>query len=194
MSKSKGIRKAVKAPFSTAKNIILKVNPFNKNIDKNNISDTGMESMRLAYTSVRKGKNAVKTVEKSIKTTHRTIKTTGTVVKKAGTAIYKTTAFTVKSAVAVSRFVGNAAIHTVTFLMNPIVIFLAVIIMSFVMMSGLFVLVLGGDTNNKTVMTNAVGLGNVSEQYQIGLDFLDTALENKKSDFNSLIDSLYYNY
>lgn len=194
LSKSKGIKKAVKTPFSTAKNIILKVNPFNKNIDKNNVSDTGMESMRFAYTSVRKGKNAVKTVEKSIKTTHRTIKTTGTVVKKAGTAIYRTTAFTVKSAVAVSRFVGNAAIYAAASLMNPIVIFLAVIIISFVMMSGLFVLVLGGDTNNKTVMTNAVGLGNVSEQYQIGLDFLDTALENKKSDFNSLIDSLYYNY
>ena len=198
MSKSKGIKKAVKAPFSTAKNIVLKVNPFNKNIDKNNVSDTGMESMRFAYTSAKKGKNAVKTVEKSIKTTHRTIKTTGTVLKKAGTAIYKTTVFAVKSTVVVSKFVGNAIINTAAFLMNPITIFLAAIIIIFMMMALLVVLLLGGSVSatnsNKYAYSSAAGLGNVSEQYQIGLDFLDTALENKKNDFNSLIDSLYYSY
>ena len=198
LSKSKGIKKAVKAPFSTAKNIILKVNPFNKNIDKNNVSDTGMESMRLAYTSVRKGKNAVKTVEKSIKTTHRTIKTTGTVVKKAGTAIYRTTAFTVKSAVAVSRFVGNAVIYAAASLMNPIAIFLAAIIIICMMMSLLVVMLLGGgvsaSNSTKRAYSSAAGLTDVPLQYKTGVEYLNKALENHQNNFNSLIDSLYYSY
>ena len=37
-------------------------------------------------------------------------------------------------------------------------------------------------------------MGNVSSQYQVGLEYLNTALENHQNNFNSLIDSLYFNY
>ena len=193
------VKKAIKTPFSiaanTAKNAVSKANPFDKNIDKNDVSDTGAESMRLAYTSVKKGKNAIKTVKRSIKTTQRTIKTTGTVT---GTVIYRTTTFTVKSAIVVSRFVGNIAIHIVASLMNPLVIFLAVMIVIFMMMALLVFMFLGvgvsASNSNKQAYSSAAGLVNVSSQYQVGLEYLNTALENHQNNFNSLIDSLYFNY
>lgn len=141
-------KKAVTAPVSatvrtarnTIKSVFSKANPFDKKINKNDVTDTGVETIRLAN-------SGIKTVKSSIKTTQRTIKTTGTAIKRTGTVVYKTTAFTAKSTVAVAKFVGNAA-----------------------------------------------GLVDVPAQYQVGLEYLNTALENHRNDFNSLIDSLYYNY
>ncbi len=196
------VKKIIKTPFSitanTAKSAVSKANPFDQNINKNDVSDTGAESMRLAYTSVKKGKNAIKTVKRSVKTTQRTIKTTGNVVKSTGTVIYRTTAFTVKSTILVSKFVGNVVVHVVASLMNPIVIFLAVMIVIFMMMALLVFLLLGGgvsaSNSNKQAYSSASGLVNVPSQYQIGLEYLNTALENHHNNFNSLIDSLYFNY
>lgn len=196
------VKKIIKTPFSItanmAKSAVSKANPFDQNINKNDVSDTGVESMRLAYTSVKKGKNAIKTVKRSVKTTQRTIKTTGNVVKSTGTVIYRTTAFTVKSTILVSKFVGNVVVHIVASLMNPIVIFLAVMIIIFMMMALLVFLLLGGgvsaSNSNKQAYSSASGLVNVPSQYQIGLEYLNTALENHHNNFNSLIDSLYFNY
>ena len=196
------VKKVIKTPFSmtanTAKDAVSKANPFDKKINKDDVTDTGMESMRLAYTSAKKGKNAIKTVKKSVKTTKRTIKTTGNVVKGTGTVIYRTTAFTVKSTILVSKFVGNVIVHVVASLMNPIVIFLAVMIVIFMMIALLVVMLLGGgvsaSNSNKQAYSSAAGLGNVSSQYQVGLEYLNTALENHQNGFNSLIDSLYFNY
>ncbi|MDE7364289.1 MAG: hypothetical protein K2N27_05300 [Ruminococcus sp.] len=192
------VKKIIKTPFSitanTEKSAVSKANPFDQNINKNDVSDTGTESMRLAYTSVKKGKNAIKTVKRSVKTTQRTIKTAGNVVKSTGTVIYRTTAFTVKSTILVSKFVGNVVVHVVASLMNPIVIiFLGLIIVFLICFSSILMIIASDDTN-KSARLNAVGLGNISSQYQIGLEYLNTALENHQNNFNSLIDSMYYNY
>ncbi len=188
-------KKVVTAPVSatvrtvknTVKNVFSKANPFDKKINKNDVTDTGVESIRLANSSI-------KTVKSSIKTTQRTIKTTGTAIKRTGTVVYKTTAFTAKSTVAVAKFVGNAAVHVVASLTNPaIIIFLGLIIVLSLCFGSVLILI-SGDNTDKSARVNAAGLVDVPAQYQVGLEYLNTALENHRNDFNSLIDSLYYNY
>lgn len=51
-----------------------------------------------------------------------------------------------------------------------------------------------GANSNAKAYSSASGLVDVNTQYQTGLEFLRTSIENHQNDFNSLIDSLYYNY
>ena len=195
-------KKVITAPVSvtvrtvknTVKSTFSKANPFDKKVNKNDVSDTGAESIRLAYTSIKKGKNSIKTVSNSIKTTQRTIKTTGTAIKKTGTFVYKTTAFTAKSTVAVAKFIGNATVHVVASLTNPIIIIFIGLIIVLSLCFGSVLILISGDDTNKSARVNAVGLINIPEQYQAGFEFLNTSLENHKNDFNSLIDSMYFDY
>lgn len=192
-------KKVVTAPVSatvrtvknTVKNVFSKANPFDKKINKNDVTDTGVESIRLANSSI-------KTVKNSIKTTQHTIKTTGTAVKRTGTIVYKTAAFTTKSTVAVAKFIGNVLVHIAATLTSPIIIFLIFIVIFALLISSLIVLLMGvgtsGANSNAKAYSSASGLVDVSTQYQVGLEYLNTALENHRNDFNSLIDSLYYNY
>lgn len=188
-------KKIVTAPVSatvqtvknTIKNAFSKANPFDKKINKEDVSDSGVESIRLAN-------SGIKTVKKSIRTTQSTIKTTGNVVKKTGTTIYKTAEFTVKSTVAVAKFVGNATVHVVASLMNPIIIIFIGLIIVLSLCFGSVLIFISGDNTDKSARVNAAGLIDVPEQYQAGLELLKTSLENHQNDFNSLIDSLYYNY
>lgn len=140
MSGKRRVKKWTENVRSTIKTVFSKANPFDKNIDKNDVADTGTESIKLAYTSVKKGKNTIKTVDRTVKTTQRTIRTVGSAVKNTGTVVYKATDFTVKSAIKASKFVGNAAVHVVASLMNPIFIFFASIIIIFVIMAAFVVL------------------------------------------------------
>lgn len=192
LSKKKSI---LKEKFkSTFKNAVSKANPFDKKINRNDVSDTGTEAVKLAYRSVKKGKNSIKAVKRTVRTTKRTIKTVGSAIKGTGTAIYRTTAFTVKSVVTVSKIVGNVAVNTVAFLINPIVIVIIMFVISFVFIFGSILIVISGDDTDKSARVNAGGLVDVSSQYQTGLGYLNTALENKQNEFNSLIDSLYFDY
>lgn len=192
LSKKKSILKGkIKSTF---KNAVSKANPFDKKINKNDVSDTGTETVKLAYRGAKKGKNSIKAVKRTVRTTKRTIKTVGSAIKGTGTAIYRTTAFTVKSVVTVSKIVGNVAVNTVAFLINPIVIVIIMFVISFVFIFGSILIVISGDDTDKSARVNAGGLVDVSSQYQTGLGYLNTALENKQNEFNSLIDSLYFDY
>lgn len=148
--------------MNTAKSVVSKTNPFDKKINKNDVSDTGVESIRLAN-------SGIKTVKKSIRTTHSTIKTTGTVVKKTGTVIYKTADFTAKSTVAVAKFVENIVVHVVASLMNPIIIiFMGLIILLSLCYSSILIFI-SGDNTDKSTRVNAAGLIDIPAQYQSGL-------------------------
>ena len=59
---------------STLKNTLSKANPFDKKINKNDVSDTGTETVRLAYRSIKTVKNSVKTTQRNIKTVAEKIK------------------------------------------------------------------------------------------------------------------------
>lgn len=192
-------KKAVTAPVSatvrtvknTIKSAFSKANPFDKKINKEDVTDSGIESIRLANSSI-------KTVKKSIRTTQNTIKTTGNVVKKTGTTIYKTAEITTKTTVAVAKFTGNVIIHIAATLTSPLIIFLIFLVVFLLLISSLVVLLMGvgtsGSNSNAKAYSSASGLVDVSSQYQSGLEFLNASLENYQNDFNSLIDSIYFNY
>lgn len=177
----------VRTVKSTIKSAFSKANPFDKKINKEDVSDSGIESIRLAN-------SGIKTVKKSIRTTQSTIKTTGNIVKKTGTAIYKTAEITTKTTVAVAKFTGNVIVHAIASLTNPIVIIFIGFIIILLLCFGSVFMLLSGDNTDKSARVNAAGLINVPEQYQSGLELLHTSLENHQNDFNSLIDSMYFNY
>lgn len=174
------VKQTIKSPFVVAKDTVAKVNPFDKKINKEDVSDSGVESIRLAN-------SGIKTVKKSIRTTKNTIKISGNIIQK-------TTAFTVKSPIIVSKFTKNVLNHIIASLMNPIIIIFIGLILIISLSYGLILILISGDNTNKSTRTNAVGLVNISSQYQVGIEYLKTSLENHQNDFNSLIDSFYYDY
>lgn len=185
---------AVNSIKSAAKTAISKVNPLDKSINKNDTTDTGFEGIKIAYQGVKKGTNAVKTVNKSIKTTHKTIKTTGTVVKTGGKAIYKTASFTAKTVAAASKAAVSAAAHILAFLSNPIIIIIIALLILCSIIAGGILTIIAGDSTSKEAATSAAGLIKVEEQYNKGVNYLNTAYNNVQNSFNGMIDSMYFNY
>ena len=199
-------KKAAAAPvvmvMQTVKNgvksTISKANPFDKQISKDDVMDSGVESIRLAYTSAKKAKNSVKTVKSSIKTTRRTIKTTGKAAKEAVRIAYKTPIFIAKTAIRAARITGTIAVNVIAFAMNPIVSVIAVLLLFLIINAGAVVLILGGGasatSSNAKAQGNAAGLVDVPNQYQNAVNFLDTAVQSRKDDFYTMIEELYYSY
>lgn len=197
------VKKAAAAPVSIAvqtvksgvKSAISKANPFDKQINKNDVTDSGVESIRLAYTSVKKAKNSIKTISSTVKTTHRTIKTAGKAVKTTVKIAYKTPIFIVKTAIKAVRIAGTISANVVAALMNPVVIvIIAILLLLLFLILGSSIILFGGETADKSAATKAVGLVEVDEQYQNALDYFNAAIQSRKDEYYALIDSLYYNY
>ncbi len=94
-SPQKGVlKKIANAPVNLIKSGVhsaaSKINPFDKKISQNDTTDSGVESIRLANTVVKKTGQTIKTVDRTVKTTQRTIKTAENVVSVTGRAIIKT--------------------------------------------------------------------------------------------------------
>lgn len=177
------------------KSAISKANPFDKKINKNDVTDTGAESIRLTFTSAKKAKNTVKTVSQSVKTTTRTVKTAGKVTKAAIEVAYKAPVYTVKAVVGVVRITANAITNVVAALTNPVVIIILVLLVCiFYLLAAVVAVLFGGDTADKVALTEAVGLVDVSDQYLDGLEFFSAAVQKKQEEFNAMIDRMYYNY
>ena len=197
------VKKALKAPVNfavntvknSAKTAITKANQFDKKINKNDVSDSGVESIRLGYTT---SKKAVKTVDRTIKTTKRTVKTTKNVAVGTGKAIYRTGQFTKKAVVTTAKITETVIVHVAAALMNPVLIIIIGFMIILVTNSSALILLIGGGTSaansNQKAYSSAAGLGDVSEQYQQAKSYFDTAVANRQSDFNSLIDNMYYEY
>lgn len=187
-----------KKGFKTAKGAVSKVNPFEKKIDKNQVHDTGVESIRLANQTIKQAKSTIKTVDSTIKTTNRTVKTAGKTVKTAVKVAYKTPIYIVKGAVGVVRFTANAAVNIVAAVTNPVVLIIALILMVIIMLFGsVLMLLVGGASaasSNALAHGNAAGLVDVPDQYQAGVGFFNTAVQKKRDAFYALIDGMYYNY
>ena len=181
----------VRSSIKNAKSGLDKINPLNKPVNKEDVSDTGIETIKL-------GNRGIKTVEKSVKTAYRTVKTTENTVRKTGTTIYRTAQITVKSTIAVSKFAVNAVVHTVAFLTSPLVIFLSAMIVIIIMVATLVVILLGGavsaSDSNQQAYSSAAGLGNVVEEYQNGIECLQNAIDDYREEFETMIDEIYYDY
>lgn len=185
--------------LSAAKGVVDKANPFDKPINMNDTTDTGVESIRLAYTSVKKGNNAIKTAESAIKTTIRTVKTTKNVVKGTGTVVYNTARYTGKAIVVTYKITSTIITHTIAALSNPIVLIALVFLLLVVYITGAAGVIINSvaaaTTARKKTMTMSAGFGDeetVSEQYNQGQVYFANAIDAQHNGYNSLIDDLYY--
>jgi len=174
---------AAKAPLgfaiSSIKKVGQKADPLNKPVNKNDVADTGAESLRLANNTVKKTKKTIKTTKNTAYTVKRTAKTT------------------VKAAQYTFKFVYEVAAQAVAIVINPIFLFIAAVVIMIVMIAGLLVLIIGGHSSNEQAMTTADGLGEstkkVAEQYKNAEDFYDQAVSERKQGFERIINDMYYN-
>ena len=70
-----GIGTLTNAAKSGVKSGFTKADPFAKSINKDDVADTGSESIRLAKTSLNKVNSGIKTAKNTVKTTNRGIRT-----------------------------------------------------------------------------------------------------------------------
>lgn len=176
----------------TAKSGINKLNPFDKPINKADVTDSGVESIKLGYRTIKQTKNTIKTTKNTIKTTQRTIKTTTRATKYTAKFAYRTVVTTTKAAVATVKITTNTITHILALAVNPVVVTLVGLLVVFIYSAGILVALIGGDTTDKSAMSGAAGLVTVNQQYQDATSFLNTAIANRKSGFESMINSLIY--
>ena len=195
-------KKIANVPFSVIKsniqNAASKANPFDKNINKDDVTDSGIESVRLGYTTIKKGNHAIKTVDRTIKTTQRTVKMTRNAVHQTAKVIYKTGKFTTKAVVITAKVTKTVIVHVTAALMNPIVIIIVAFGIILLMLLAMIVLLMGGGASASRSINNAyssaAGLVNIPEQYQNALEYFNTAVENRQAEFDTVIDNMYYDY
>lgn len=184
------------AAISTLKSGVQKINPFDKKINTSDVSDTGIESLRLGYTTAKQGKNAVKTTAQTIKTTQRTIKTAGRAAKETTKVVIRVVKTTVRVTAATAKLVGKAVAYIASAIPAPILIILAAAIILLILMMGAIILtaggVAGGKNATRNAYENALGLDDLAEDYADGVSFYSTAMNQAKSAFEAKIDALLY--
>lgn len=184
------------AAISTVKSSLQKINPLDKKINQADTSETGVESLRLGYTTGKQAKNAVKTTAQTIKTTQRTIKTTGRTAKETGKTAIRVVKTTVKVTVNTVKAAGSAATHIAAAMTNPVVLIVTLVILMLLLMVGYVIVMLGGAagaaSSIRNAYENAEGLEDVAASYTEGTGFYQIAMANAQSAFYTKIDSLYY--
>lgn len=186
------VLKAASLPVAIAKNTvrsgiksaISRANPFEKKINKNDVTDTGVESIRLGYQSIKQSKNTIKTVGNTIKTTKNTTK-----------YLYKAAKVTTKITVKTVQTTLNVIANVVAVVSNPIFLIIAAFFVIVLMICSFIVLAVGGVSGTNTTKraySSAAGLGDTSSQYQIALQYYNTAISNRKNEFYTLINNLVY--
>lgn len=198
------VKKASAAPFtitakavkSGVKTALTKSNPFDRNINQNNVGDSGMEGMRLAYTSAKKVKGGIKTVSSTVKTTERTIKTTGKAVKETGKITVKVVRFTVRAVAKTAKYIGTAAASVVALIPTPILLILLAVLLFLIIMLGSVTAFMGGAAAGANTLRqayeNASGLDVPAEDYVTGQSYYGIAMTNAQNRFHDRIFGLYY--
>lgn len=184
---------------------VVKAFRIDKPINKNDISDTGAEGMRLTYKTIKDGRktiktaaNTVKTVGRTIKTTERTIKTGSRFLARTVRIIYRTPFVVGKAMIRTVKFVIDTVSTIIAIIANPIFLILAFAIMVIVILAASILLFLGGggggSATNGKAQAGAVGLVNVVDQYHAAQGYYQTACNNNRDGFYAMIDGLYYDY
>ena len=168
-------KKGLKFTYRSVKRVGGKVDPLNKPINKNEVTDTGAESLRLTKTTIKKTKSAVKTTRNTVATVKNTARTTAKVAQYS------------------FKFVYEVAAQAVAIVINPIFLVFAAIVVIIIMLFGFFMLLIGGQSNSEEAMTTAEGLVDVADQYKIAEDYYNKALADRKKEFTDIIDNMYYN-
>ena len=173
----------------TAKDAVRRANPLDRQINKGDTADHGMESLRLAY---RTGKKTVQTAKSTAKSTAKTAKSTVKAVKKAPRVVVNTAKQTVNVVRKTVRVTAAVLTHVVAALINPvtwILLFFGMVI--FVILS-IVVIIMGGASTQDATQA-------ISYTQQVGIDdtdmdesreFYRLACERNKGNFSGLINGL----
>ena len=167
-----------------------------REINRSDASDTGMESVRLGYSAGKKASSGIKTADRTIRTTRRTIRTSSEAVRESTKAAYKAAQAGAKMTIRVAKKVGDAVISIIAGVASPWIL-IAVFIFLMVMLLGTYmVLLMSGGTAaanaTKRAYEEAAGLVEVDPQYDLGKQLLETVWNDKREEFNRLIDGLHY--
>ncbi len=172
----KPLRYAANKAVSGVRNVGNKLNPIDKPINQNDTVDTGVESLRLGYRTAKKGKKAVRGVK----------------------LLYKAPVTTVKVAKVSVKVTETIVAHIAAFLLSPVFWLLVFILLFITTLIIPLVIILAGGGAAGTTKSKAYGTAAGSNQF-ITTAFVDAenyyniASDNKRNEFNSLIDSLYFN-
>ena len=178
----------------TARDMLRRANPFEKNINKNDTADHGIESLRLAYRTGKKTVNTAKTTVQTAKSAAKTVKATGKVVKKAPRVIANTAKRTANVAVKAARITANIAVHIAAALINPItwvILFFAVVI--YVILSIVVIIMGGASTQNATQAISYTQQVNIDDaDMDDAREYYRIACDRNKGNFSAVINGLYY--
>lgn len=168
------------------------INPFDKSINTKDVTDTGSESIRLGYRTVKHSKNTIKTTKNTIKTTKNAIKTT----KKSIKFTYDVAKLTGKAVVTTAHIAVKVVSYIVAIVVNPIFLIAAAMLTIIVIISGIITIIMGaiagGATSNQAAHSSAIGTGDVAAAYQTAVGYYNNAVAAEKEGFNYLIDRLVY--
>ena len=149
-------------------------------ISKEDISDHGIESIRLVDQGIKQGKSAVKT-------TARAAKTTVSAPKKA----FQLTRAVINITTAVIS-------HTVAVLFNPVFLIAAVIFIVIFLCSTVIILAAGSESSNQQMTAiggaymTMIGIDDISKRYPDAVGYYTIACDNSRNAFSAKIDALYY--
>ena len=160
----KPLRYAANKAVSGVQNIGNKLNPIDKPINKNDTSDTGVESLRLGYRTVKKGKKAANGVK----------------------LLYKAPAATIKVAKVSVKVTETIVTHIAAFLISPV--FWIIVFIILILAGG----GVAGTTKSKAYGTAAGSNQVIATAFVQAENFYRIASENKQNEFNSLINSFYF--
>jgi hypothetical protein len=174
-----------------AKSGLKQIDPLKGVINKGDVGDTGMESIRFARQGIEKTAKGIKTAQKTIKTTARGIKTAKNAVKHTVKTTYKVAEKAVKAAVFMAKLAVKAVTHIAAAAMNPITWIIAGILLVVVIISAAVVILMGGagGSNSARVAGGAIGLEDVTGQYMQGVTFFGNSIESERNGFSTLIDA-----
>ena len=170
---------------SGAKSGLTKLDPFAKDIDKNDIADTGTESVRFARKGIKTSKSTIKTTKRVLKKARKTVTTAARFTRKTISFAVKTVNVTVKIAVALVT-------HIIAALFNPLTwIIVGFLVLSMVISQLVMMLMGANSAAGREMSTRASGLDNLSSQYAQGLALFNSALNSHKMGFEALVDGIY---
>ncbi|MBR3630102.1 MAG: hypothetical protein IKN55_06480 [Oscillospiraceae bacterium] len=171
------------------------MNPINRQINKDDASDTGMESVRFGYTSAKKAVSGIRSAGQTTRNTRRTIRTTGTAAKETGKAAIKAAQAAARTTMKITKIAADAAATVIAELTSPVILIFAVVIILFLLLASLVVFITSGSAAGTTMQRayqEAAGLVEVDPQYDLGKQLLAQVWNEKHDEFNRLIDGLYY--
>lgn len=191
-------RKGLRTGKQAVKSAINKANPIAKPVNKNDVADHGVESLRMANTAYKTGKRTIKTAKTTIQTTEKSIKLAENTAKTTYRTTKRTVVTTYRVVKATAIFIKDAVIALFTVASSPVFWIVAAIAVVIVLTYSAAGLLLGGASDYEEQMRQAANdpvalADNIPEDIEDAVGYFRTACENHKNAFCEMINGYYFN-